>query len=309
MTADASQGDEGDPAEPADAVVDAERADAGDEAAGSDADELVTVQHAAEHVRWVTLNRPDKRNAISTPLRARLLEILEAHDHDPEVRVSIVRGAGECFSSGYDLSSSLMDDTPYHTAPGDGAWTRQASHGWFSIWDLAKPVIAQVHGYAIAGASELAAACDLVYIASDALVSYPVVRVASPPDWQYHEPLLGLRHAMEMMLTGDGIDGAEAARRGWANRAFPPERLEAEVLGIAQRVAGVPGELAQIAKRMVHRQFDVRGGRAAIRAGQEFQALAAHQPAAQAFRADPLGSMRSAVADAQRRDPARPPDA
>jgi len=268
--------------------------------------ELVRVQRPAEHVRYVTLNRPAKRNAISTPLRARLLEVLAAHDHDPDVRVSVIRGAGECFSSGYDLSSPLMADVPYHTAPGDGAWTRQASEGWFSIWDLAKPVIAEVHGYAIAGATELASACDLVYIAEDALVSYPVVRVASPPDWQYHEPLLGLRHAMEMMLTGDAIDGAEAARRGWANRAFPPDRLAAEVLAIAERVAGVPSDLAQINKRMVHRQFDARGGRAAIRAGQEFQALAAHQSSAQAFRDDPLGHMRRAVADAARPDADRP---
>ncbi len=260
-------------------------------------DDLVTVQEAAPNVRYVTLNRPAKRNAISTPMRSRLFEILQAHDHDSDVRVSIIRGAGTCFSSGYDLRSSLMADTPYHSAPGDGAWTRQASDGWFSIWDLAKPVIAQVHGYAIAGATELAAACDLVYVADDALISYPVVRVASPPDWQYHEPLLGLRHAMETMLTGDPMDGAEAARRGWANRAYPCEHLEAEVLAVAERIADVSSDLTAIVKRMVHRQFDVRGGRAAIRAGQEFQALAGHQVSVQAFRRDPLAQMTKTIAD------------
>ena len=98
------------------------------------------------------------------------------------------------------------------------------------FWDLAKPVIAQVHGYAIAGATELAQACDLVYVAEDARIGYPIVRVASPPDWQYHAPLLGLRRAMEIMLTGDDITGAEAVAIGWANRAFPADDLEAEVL-------------------------------------------------------------------------------
>ncbi len=255
-------------------------------------EELVTVERAATHVRYVTLNRPEKRNAISTPLRAELFAALQEHDHDPDVHVSIVRGAGVCFSSGYDLASPLMDDTPYHSAPGDGAWSRQATDGWFSIWDLAKPVIAQVHGYAMAGATELASACDLVYVAADAQISYPVVRVASPPDWQYHEPLLGLRHAMEVMLTGDAIDGMEAARIGWANRAYAADELEAAVLAVAERIAQVPTDLAQLHKRMVHRQFDVEGGRAAMRAGQEFQALAAHQASVQAFKADPLGAVK-----------------
>jgi len=262
---------------------------------------LVTVETAADHVSYVTLNRPEKRNAISTPLRAELFAALQSNDRDPDVRVSIVRGAGDCFSSGYDLSSPLMADTPTYSAPGDGAWTRQATDGWFSIWDLAKPVIAQVHGYAIAGATELAAACDLVYVADDALISYPVVRVASPPDWQYHEPLLGLRHAMEAMLTGDAIDGVEAARIGWANRSYPAGDLESGVLSVALRIAGVESDLSQILKRMVHRQFEVAGGRSAIRAGQEFQALAGHQPSVQAFRADPLAAMKKSATRESRR--------
>ena len=141
--------------------------------------ELIRVDVAGAHIRYVTLDRPEKKNAISTAMRAELFAVLQAHDHDDDVRVSIIRGAGDCFSSGYDLTSALMDDPPYHSAPGDGAWTRQASDGWFSIWDLAKPVIAQVHGYAMAGATELASACDLVYVADDARISYPVVRVAT----------------------------------------------------------------------------------------------------------------------------------
>ncbi|MGB1654163.1 MAG: enoyl-CoA hydratase/isomerase family protein [Acidimicrobiales bacterium] len=255
-------------------------------------DALVSVTDAGDGVRYLTLDRPEKKNAISTEMRSQLLAALQAHDNDPDVRVTIIRGAGDCFSAGYDLSGGLMDEPPYHSAPGDGAWTRQASDGWISIWDLAKPVIAQVHGYAMAGATELATACDLIYVADDAVISYPVVRVASPPDWQYHEPLLGMRQAMELLLTGDGIDGHEAMRIGWANRAYAAGLLEASVREIAGRIAGVATDLTQIKKRMVHRQFDVRGGRAAIRAGQEFQALAGHQESVQAFRADPLGAMK-----------------
>ncbi|MBX6388522.1 MAG: enoyl-CoA hydratase/isomerase family protein [Frankia sp.] len=255
------------------------------------------VDAPAEGVRRITLNRPEKRNAISTPLRTELLRALQAHDNDPDVRVTIIRGAGPCFSSGYDLSSPLMENAPFYSAPGDGQWARQANDTWFSIWDLAKPVIAQIHGYAIAGATELASACDLVYVAEDAKISYPVVRVVSPPDWQYHTVLLGMRRAMELMLTGDPIDGVEAARIGFANRAYPADRLEDEVLAIARRIAGVPSELTQLNKRSVHRAFDVWGARAAIRAGTELQALAGHTAAAARFRQNVLGAVRSEIAD------------
>ncbi|MYJ34542.1 MAG: enoyl-CoA hydratase/isomerase family protein, partial [Acidimicrobiaceae bacterium] len=97
-------------------------------------EQLILIDEPAEHVRRITLNRPGKRNAISTPLRAALFEALHGFDGDPDARVTIVRGAGPCFSSGYDLSGGLMDDPPYPSAPGDGQWTRQASDGWFSIW-------------------------------------------------------------------------------------------------------------------------------------------------------------------------------
>jgi len=257
--------------------------------------ELIVVDEPAEGVKRITLNRPDKRNAISTPLRNELLHALRAHDHDPAVRITIVRGAGKCFSSGYDLGSNLMEDAPFYSAPGDGQWARQANDTWFSVWDLAKPVIAQIHGYAIAGATELASACDLVYIADDAFVSYPVVRVASPPDWQYHTVLLGLRHAMELMLTGDPISGEEAVRIGFANRAFPADQLDDEVLKVASRIAGVPSDLTQINKRSVHRAFDVWGARAAIRAGTELQALAGHSESAAKFKEDALGAVKRAV--------------
>jgi enoyl-CoA hydratase len=258
--------------------------------------QFIEVDEPAPLVRRVTLNRPEKRNAISTPLRTELFHALQVHDHDPEVRVTIVRGAGVCFSSGYDLSAAggLMEETPYYSAPGDGQWARQATDGWFSIWDLAKPVIAQVHGYAMAGATELASACDLVYVAADARIGYPVVRVASPPDWPYHTALLGMRRAMELMITGDEMTGDEAVLVGWANKSFPADELEERVLGIAQRVAGIASDLVQINKRLVHRQADILGARAAIRAGQELQALAGYQASVEEFRKDPLASVKRA---------------
>ncbi|MBM3658419.1 MAG: enoyl-CoA hydratase [Actinobacteria bacterium] len=280
---------------------------------GDTAYETILVDRPAPFVSRITLNRPDKRNAINTPMRAEMLAVLEANDGDDDVRVTVIRGGGACFSAGYDLGGGLMGAPPFHSAPGDGQWARQATETWFRFWDLAKPVIAQVHGYAIAGATELAQACDLVYVADDARIGYPVVRAASPPDWQYHMPLLGVRRALEIMLTAEDLTGAEAVAIGWANKAFPAATLDADVLDVAERVATVASDLAQINKRMVYRQAEVMGVRAAIRTGGEFQALAGHQASVEAFKADPLGTMkRLNAADAERRERraagGRPPD-
>jgi len=250
------------------------------------ADRRLLVDEPLPHVRRLTLNRPEKRNALDNALRGAMFEALRAADTDGAVRVTIIRGAGPCFSAGYDLSADLAADRPYPTAGGDGSWPRHVVDGWFAIWDLAKPVIAQVHGWCLAGGTELAAACDLVYAAEDAQIGYPPVRLMSPPDMQFHPWLAGMRQAMELMLTGDAISGMEAARVGLVNRAFPLADLESRVLAIAERVAKIPTELQQINKRSVHRAMEIMGVRAAIRAGTELQALAFHQPASLAYRAE-----------------------
>ncbi|HQN12861.1 MAG TPA: enoyl-CoA hydratase-related protein, partial [Quisquiliibacterium sp.] len=234
----------------------------------------ILIDAPAAGVRRITLNRPEKRNALNNALRSEIFAALEAHDRDPDVRVTIIRGAGPAFCSGYDLSANNRVGQPYHSSDGLGQWSRHVVDGWFRVWDLAKPVIAQVHGYCLAGGTELATACDLVYVAEDAQIGYPPVRLMSPPDMQFHPWLMGMRQAMESMLTGDALSGAEAARQGWANRAYPLDRLESEVLAIADRVAKLPTELAAINKRSVHRAMEIMGLRAAIRSGTELQALA-----------------------------------
>ncbi|MGI9589969.1 MAG: enoyl-CoA hydratase-related protein [Myxococcota bacterium] len=244
---------------------------------------LVLCDDPREGVRRLTLNRPEKRNALSNALRRELYDQLEQADIDGAVRVTIVRGAGPCFSSGYDLAANLTKDQPWHTARGDGNWSRHVVEGHFRVWDLRKPVIAQVHGYCLAGGSELAASCDLVYIAEDAEVGYPPVRLMSPPDMQFHPWMLNMRDAMELMLTGDAVSGVEAARMGFANRAYPADELEERVLEIAERVAKVPTDLQQLNKRSVHRAMDVMGMRAALRAGTEIQALGFRQRASREY--------------------------
>ena len=255
-------------------------------------DPILLIDDPAPHVRRLTLNRPAKRNALSNALRGAIFEALEAGDADPEVRVMILRGAGTCFSSGYDLAGTGA--LPYHTAGGQGQWARHVVEGCFRIWDLAKPVIAQVHGWCLAGGSELAVACDLVYVAADAQIGYPAVRTMSPPDNQYHAWLMGLRPAMEMMLTGDAMSGEEAVRLGFANRAFAAEALEGEVLAMAERIAKVDPELAQLNKRLVHRQMEAMGLRAGLRAGTDLHALGWHTQASR----DYMNQLRQGVRQA-----------
>lgn len=240
-------------------------------------DPVVLIDEPAPQVRRITLNRPDKRNALNHALRGGILRALQEGDADPDVRVMIVRGAGKCFSAGYDLGGGNEgQEYPYFTAGGDGQWPRHVTDGWMSIWDLSKVVIAQVHGYCLAGGSELATGCDLVYVAEDAQMGYPAVRFGVP-DMHFHSWLVGMRAAMELMVTGDSISGVEAARLGWANRAYPAAELEARVLEIAQRITQVPADMVQLNKRVVHRSMESMGIRTAIRQGTELCALGGHQ--------------------------------
>ena len=257
--------------------------------------DVVLVDDPAPHVRRITLNRPEKRNALNHALRGGILDSLREADADPEVRVMIVRGAGKCFSAGYELGRGNDGlEMPYYTPGGDGQWPRHVTEGWMSIWDLQKPVIAQVHGYCLAGGSELATGCDLVYVAEDAKIGYPAVRFGVP-DMHFHAWLIGMRAAMEMMLTGDSISGTEAVELGWANRAFPAEQLDAEVLKVAERITLVPPDMVQLNKRVVHRGMETMGLRTAIRAGTELCALGTKQETMYKFIAEMRQGLTTAL--------------
>ena len=116
----------------------------------------------------------------------------------------------------------------------------------------------------------------LVYCSDDAEIGYPVVRSMSPPDNQFFPWLLGMRNAMEMMLTGETITGKQAAENGFANKSFSADILSKEVEKIASKVAKVPSDIQAINKRSIHRQMEIMGMRDGIRAGTELQALAMH---------------------------------
>ncbi len=237
----------------------------------SNAEDVILVDEPATGVRRITLNRPDKRNAMNNALRGELLDALREADGDDSIRVSIVKGAGKCFSSGYDLGSDLGSDQPYFTSQVGMQWARHVSEGWMSIWDLAKPVIAQVHGYAMAGGLELVGACDLAYASEDAKLSHPVTRFALP-DFDWFPTHLSPRHAMELQVAGRVFNGTEAAQIGLINQAFAEDALEARVLEIASRMAGVSTAVLAVNKRAVYTALEARSARSTIRTLGDLQA-------------------------------------
>ena len=258
-------------------------------------EKLVLSETPAPYVRRLTLNRPTKRNALSYALRAQLFELLREADADPAINVIIIRGAGPSFSAGYDLAQDKSETPPWPISTADGAWARHVLTGWFEMMDMATPIIAQVHGFCLAGGTELATACDLVYVAHDAQVGYPPVRSMSSPDMAWHAWVLGMRRAMEAMLTGDSMTGDEAVASGFANRAFPADKLDAEVLAIAERVAKVPADLQALNKRVVHRAMEAMGMRDGMRATADINALGFHQRASKEYFAKFAGGVTQAL--------------
>ena len=240
-------------------------------------DDVLLVDDPLPRVRRLTLNRPDKRNALNDALRGALFDELRRADRSRDVSVIIIRGAGPAFCAGYDLGSA-NSDVERPIAKQDGWWSRHVVNNWFEMWDMPTPIIGQVHGYCLAGGSELAAACDLVYVAEDAKIGYPPVRLMSPPDMQWQTWLMGLRRGMEALLTGDAMSGTDAVAAGMANRAHPAGELDAAVLAVAERVAKIPIELLALNKRAAHRAMEAQGIRTGIRATAEIQALGFHQP-------------------------------
>ena len=190
---------------------------------------------------------------------------------DPRVRVIVLEGAGRAFSSGYDLSEEAAGGTP-----GPVEWRDLLAAdvaATLQILDCPKPVIAQVHGYALAGGLELAMACDLVVAAEGTKLGEPEIRYGSAPVALLMPYVIGQKKTRELLLTGDLIDAVEAERIGLVNRVVPAERLAAEVDALADRLARTPPEVMAPTKRMLNRAMDAAGFRVAVEAGIDLGAI------------------------------------
>ena len=224
----------------------------------------------------LTLNRPAKLNALSQGLQADLDAAFREIDEDDSVSVLIVRGAGRAFCAGYDLTPPPAGAEPQRRRSiSQDRWRlRQLINRWYNLWTLRKPVIAQVHGYCLAGGNELVGACDLVVAAEDAQFGHPAGRALGIPPtlglWPLH---IGMRKTKELLFTGDSITGKEAERIGMVNKAVPVDQLEAEVASLAQRIAMIPLPYLTVHKHSTNRYFEIMGLKAAIESGADFDAI------------------------------------
>jgi len=232
------------------------------------ADDPVLLREATSWGVRLTLNRPAKLNALSAELRDALTEAIVDAAADDAVRVIVIAGSGRAFCAGYDLSEAAP--------PTAWQWRdvlERDVRATLAIWSCQKPVIAQVHGYALAGGLELAMACDLVVAAEDAQLGEPEIRFGSAPVTLLMPFVIGQKKTRELLLTGDLIDAAEAERIGLINRVVRADRLAAEVDALADRLARVPPDVMAPTKLMLNRAMDAAGFAAAVEMGLDLQAF------------------------------------
>ncbi len=219
------------------------------------------------HVATITMNRPERMNALSHQLRAELFHALKVAERDDEINVIVIKGAGRCFSSGYDLAGgNIAVEEPDFGSQyvGDGHWARYLINQYWQIWELSKVVIAQTHGYVLAGASELCAVCDLVVSTPDCQFGYPPMRGMPAPDLMWFPLHLPKRKAAEMVYTGDSITGEEALDLGMVNYCVPEDSIDEFTENFARRVALIPWKLATLRKRAFQKHYEGLGFRESL---------------------------------------------
>jgi enoyl-CoA hydratase/carnithine racemase len=202
-------------------------------------------------VRHLILNRPEKRNALNEELVLAIRHGFRAAADDPAVRCVVVRGAGPVFSAGMDVASLAGGlGTPGQVR----AFRRGIIEAWNLAEEMAKPVVAQVHGACLGGALELALACDLRVFSADAVCGLVETRLGLVPDLGGCSRLpqvIGVGRAKELIMTGRVIGAEDAERFGLANRVAPPERLDAVTQELVDELLGCAPVAVGLAKRLV----------------------------------------------------------
>ena len=229
-----------------------------------------------ERVARITLNRPEKRNTLSTPMLQELHDALLEADDRTDVNVVVLEGAGKDFCAGYDLGgvyagrkaedAARADGTeppPYRSSIAsldDDAWYMERQLALTRvIFDMHKPVIAKVQGNCLAGGTDIALMCDMVIIADEARFGFPATRAnGSPPNqmWLYH---CGPQWTKRLLMTGDSLTGRDAARLGLALESVPAATLDEAVGELARRVSCVDAELLSAHKRIVNLGLEAMG--------------------------------------------------
>ncbi|MCH8066651.1 MAG: crotonase/enoyl-CoA hydratase family protein [Chloroflexi bacterium] len=233
---------------------------------------------------FITLNRPERLNAINRRLCIALEDAVAEANRDRDVRVIVLRGAGRSFCAGYDLQGAPQAEAAAQERTGgwdpivDFRGMSENVKSFMSLWESPKPVIAQVHGWCVGGGTDLALCADLIFMAEDAHIGYPPARIWGTPTtcmWIYR---LGLEHAKRIMLSGEALDGREAERVGLVSRAVPAERLAEDVESFAAKLATTPVNQLVMSKLLVNQAYENMGLRTTQMLGTVMDGIARHTP-------------------------------
>jgi enoyl-CoA hydratase len=226
-------------------------------------------------VRRLTLNRPNVLNALSAELVESLSTALAGAAAEPSVRVIVLRGAGRSFCAGYDLKEEAE-----HQRQGRldvAGWRDELAHDvgrMLELFDHPKPIIAEIHGYCLAGGCDLMMMCDVAVASDDAVFGEPEIRFGSGVVTMVMPWLIGARRSKELLLTGeDRMEAAEALRIGLVNRVVPRDRLEEETLALARKMAVIDPVALSMTKRAINRSLEVAGFREALMANIDIDAI------------------------------------
>ncbi|HWK19043.1 MAG TPA: crotonase/enoyl-CoA hydratase family protein [Solirubrobacteraceae bacterium] len=264
----------------------------------------------SDRVARITLNRPERGNGIIRQLVIELEQCVERADLDPDVHVILLSGAGKGFCGGYDLVESAegqgtLGEQDVAPAPGspldpqvmaanhdpDRTWDPMVDYSmmsrnvraFMSLFHCGKPVVCKVHGFCVAGGTDMALCSDLLLIAADAKIGYPPARVWGSPTtsmWAYR---LGAQRAKRLLFTGDSLSGAEALEWGLAIEAPEPDRLDERTEALLERIARMPVNQLQMMKLLVNQSLYAQGLHATQQLGTVFDGITRHTSEGYAF--------------------------
>jgi enoyl-CoA hydratase len=267
----------------------------------------------ADRVARITLDRPERGNGLTRALIDELAACVERADLDPDVHVILLSGNGKGFCGGYDLIDSaeglgggdlegsddegLIDGSPLHPAvmaanhDPSATWDPLVDHAmmsrnvraFMSLFEATTPVICKVHGFCVAGGTDLALCSDLLVIAQDAKIGYPPARVWGSPTTSLWAARLGPQRAKRLLFTGDCLSGAEALEWGLAIEAPPADELDARADALAERIARMPLNQLRMMKLLVNQQTLAQGLPATQLLGTVFDGIARHTEEGYAF--------------------------
>ena len=250
-----------------------------------------------DRVARITLNRPEKRNALTPATLGELADALLEADDRTDVHAIVLAGAGKDFCAGYDLAGAYagqgMADAPVYRSANatvdDDCWQlEQTQKKTIAMFDIHKPVIAQVQGNCLAGGTDLALMCDMVVAADDARIGFPAARANGTPPQNMFVYHCGPQWAKRLLMTGDWISGRDAARIGLVMESVPAAELAGVVDALARRVALVDADLLAAHKRIVNLSLELQGARTMQRLACEMDARAhlSRGPRRTRFRSD-----------------------